>query len=134
MLRTVDNENFKPGQVWKYHTRPYEDGSTLTIVRTEHDDRLGSIIHIHVDEVRVKAPMHKTGLITEIGHLPCAEEVISQSVTEVVRENAPLRDFMEGYQQWRDAFDAGKAGIWTVPVAEMVSALESIVNSQQADE
>ncbi|BDI33666.1 hypothetical protein CCAX7_57170 [Capsulimonas corticalis] len=133
MLRTVDNGKFQRGQVWKYHARPYEDGSTLTVVKTEVHDRLGAIVHIHLQGLRIRTPRHSIGMTSVIGHLPCSEESITQSVTQLVQENAPLPDFEEGYQQWRDAFDAGGAGIWTVPIAEMVSALESIISAQDQE-
>ena len=129
MLRTIVNPRFKVGQVWAYQTRPYEIGSTLTIVRTEADNRLGNIIHIQ--DVRMKNPHHKLGLSSVVSHLPCSEEAISGSVIGVVREGAALPDFEEGYQEWRAAFDAGQAGVWGVPVAKMIDAMESVLNQPQ---
>ena len=33
-------------------------------------------------------------------------------------------DFAEGYDEWKTAFDKGKAGIWKVTVSEIVVVLE----------
>ena len=104
MLRTIDNPKYNVGQVWAYHTRPYEAGSTLTIVKTELDDKMGSIVHIHIQGLRMKNPHHKLGLTAIVSHMPCSEEAIDQSVTEVLQANALLPDYEEGYQQWREAF------------------------------
>ena len=131
MLHTVINNRYKVGQVWSYHTRQYEAGSTLTIVRTESDDKLGAIVHIHIEGVRMKNPHDKLGLSSTISHLPCSEEAINQSVVGVVQETALLPKFEEGYREWRSAFDAGKAGIWGIPVAAMIEAMESVLNQPQ---
>lgn len=131
MLRAVTNANFKVGQVWAYNTRPYEAGSTLTIVKTEMDDKLGSIVHIHVQGVRMKNPHDKLGLSSVISHLPCSEESVSQSVVQVLQESSSLPNYEEGYQEWRTAFDAGQAGIWGIPVAKMIDAMESVLNQPQ---
>lgn len=128
MLRTVDNLKYKVGQVWAYQTRPYETGSTLTIVKTEMDDKMGSIIHIRIQGLRMKNPHAKLGLTSFATHLPCSEEAIDQSVTEVLEANSLLPDYEEGYQQWREAFDAGSAGVWGIPVAEMIDAMEIVLN------
>ncbi len=131
MLRTVDNPKYKGGQVWAYHTRLHETDSTLTVVKTEMDDTLGSIIHIHIQGLRIGNPHDKLGLTSVATHLPCSEEAIDQSVIEVLKASTLLPEYEEGYQQWREAFDAGNAGIWGIPVAKMVDAMETVLNQPQ---
>ena len=131
MLHTVKNDKYKPGQVWNYHTRQYEAGSTLTIVKTESGDKLGNIIHIHIEGVRMKNPHDKLGLSSVISHLPCSEEAINESVVSIVRETALLPNFEEGYREWREAFDARQAGVWGIPVAAIIEAMESVLNQPQ---
>jgi len=36
-----------------------------------------------------------------------------------------LPDYEEGYGMWRKAFEAGKAGIYTITVAEAVDVMEA---------
>ena len=131
MLRTVDNPKYKVGQVWTYRTRPYEAGSVLTIVKTEVDDKLGSIIHIHLQGLRIKNPQAELGFTSFATHLPCSEEAIDQSVTELRQASGLFPGYEEGHQEWRKAFDAGNAGIWSIPVAEMVAAMETVLNQPQ---
>jgi hypothetical protein len=40
-----------------------------------------------------------------------------------------LPDFLEGYMQWRDAFDRGKAGVFQISVAEAIDRLENSLNT-----
>jgi hypothetical protein len=43
-------------------------------------------------------------------------------------DETPLPPFLEGYRQWRTAFDNRRAGVFTLPVAEVVEAIESSMN------
>ncbi len=127
MLHISDNSKFSVGQVWAYHTRLQDSTSTLVVVKTEADDVLGEIVHISLRDVRMRNAYQAT-VSLGMAHLPISEEALSRSVTRVLEENAALPEYEDGYHQWREAFDAGQAGIWTVPVAEIVDATESVVN------
>ena len=63
--------------------------------------------------------------------MPFAESAIERSVTSLERESGPVPDFAEGYQQWRQAFDAGKGGVFTITVAEAFDAVTSIARNQK---
>lgn len=52
--------------------------------------------------------------------MPFAEAAIDQSVTTRAAVGVSLATEDEGYEEWRRAFDAGEAGIFTVSVAEGV--------------
>jgi len=39
-----------------------------------------------------------------------------------------LPNFQDGYQEWRDAFEAGRAGIYTITLAETVKVMEVTLN------
>ncbi len=47
-------ERFGAGDVWRYHTRPSEPNSTLTILKIEDVKGVGTVVHIRVDGVRLK--------------------------------------------------------------------------------
>ena len=117
-LRTVtDHATYRAGQVWRYATRPGEETSTFTILRVESHPRLGTIIHIRVTGLRLK---NSGG---EIGHMPFAEAAIAESHPLRWTEG-PAPELPEGYGSWREAFDTGQAGIFTVPIAEGVSVVD----------
>ena len=119
------NSRFKPGQVWRYHTRDVEPNSTLTVCRVETvGDQ--TVVHISLADVRVRVAGAPDGISPVIGHMPVAEAALESSVTQLVAEDAALPGFEEGYAQWKEA----KGGFWTLPVAECVAAMESAINQQ----
>src|SRR4051794_1654276 len=115
---------FEPGQVWSYHARPGEEASRLTVVKVEPHDKLGTIVHIRVDGVAQKTP---GGVSRVIRHMPFAEEAIAGSVVELLASGAPVpASYEEGYRIWKEAFDEGKAGVFTVTVAESITFCEGV--------
>ena len=126
MLKDTTESKYKVGQVWSYKTRPQEEKSTFVVVKVENHPKLGNIVHIALRGLKLKKP--DGDFIESAGHLPFAEEAINKSAVEVVKEKADLPDYEEGYRMWREAFDAGKAGIYTISVAEAVGVMEETLN------
>ncbi len=124
------DERFKTGQVWKYNNRAGEDSSTLTILKTEKYEKGDTIIHIRVDAVRMFNPNMATGYSDFIGHLPFSQKAISKSVTQLVGQNNNLPDFSEGYHQWKDAWDSGKGGYWTIDLKEAIEGVDSAMKKR----
>jgi hypothetical protein len=80
---TVSNDSkFRPGQVWQYNARAHEKGSTLTILKVESLPKLGVIIHIRVDKVRLRNCTGGPGP-DNFQHMPFAREAIERSVTKL---------------------------------------------------
>lgn len=124
---------FEAGQVWSYHTRPGEEDSRLTVVKVESHDKLGNIIHIRVEGVAQKNPHAPDGVSRVIHHMPFAEEAVSKSVVELLAGDAPIpMSFEEGYNIWKQSFDKGKAGVFTLTVAESISFCETALNKPRA--
>lgn len=121
------SEKFEPGQVWKYAGRPGEEESTLTILKIEQYEKGGTIIHIRVDGIILFNPNTGRDNLTHIGHMPFAEEAISKSVTEIVGLNDNLPDFSQGYNQWKEAWDNGKAGCWTIGIKDAIQGMDSVI-------
>lgn len=120
-------EDFQIAQVWHYDTRPIDTGSTLTIVKIDVIDEI-RIIHISLEGVKVKNQQAPSGYGSTIGHLPIEEETLKNSVTKLVKANAKLPDFEEGYKMWKEAFDNGNGGYFTIPVSECVEYIEQAIN------
>ncbi len=117
---------FVSGQVWRYNTRPGEEASRLTILKVEPDARLGNIVHVAVHGVRIQAAASPGGGCPPVGPLPDDEAALSRSVTTLEQGRAADLD-LEGYHTWRRAFDEGKAGVWTLSLAEAIGAMESML-------
>lgn len=115
--------HYAAGQVWKYHHRPGEEGSRLTVLRVDDAPGYGNIIHIAVSGLSIRAPQAPHGHINEMGHLPLTQHAIDQSVTELVK-TLPEPPASDGYLVWREAFDKGEAGVFTVPLVRLVALTE----------
>ena len=127
MLTDTTDSKFKVGQVWKYKTRPNEENSVLTIAKIENEPKNGNIVHITVTNLKIKNQHSPSGYTDLIGHMPLAESAVAESVTELSDETPDLSAYEEGYQDWREAFDNGRGGIWTVSVSECVAAMEQAI-------
>jgi hypothetical protein len=123
-VELVTAGKFKVGQIWKYDNRPLEGGSTLTILKIEKFSKGDTIVHIRVDGIRMANSRAPGGYSTYLEHLPYSIKALSKEVRSVVGHTDHLPDFEEGYQQWRSAWDNGKAGYFTVSVKELISGTE----------
>ena len=126
MLRDTTESKYKVGQVWSYKTRPTEKKSSLIVLKVEHHPKLGNIIHIALRDLKLSKP--NGDFIETAGHLPFAEEAINKSVVKLLKEKADIPDYEEGYGMCKEAFDAGKAGVYTITVAEAVDVMEATLN------
>jgi hypothetical protein len=116
-VETTDSK-FHPGQVWEYKTRRHEKGSTLTILKVESLPKLGTIIHVRVEKIRLRnctgGPEPDT-----FEHMPFSREAIERSVTKFVKETS-TPSFQSGYDEWRNAC----GGVYTITVAEAIKVAE----------
>ena len=55
-------------------------------------------------------------------------DALRKSATKLESTAAALPDFEDGYQEWRSAFDQGRAGVWTASVPEAITGMESALN------
>jgi len=116
----IKDSKFVPGQVWEYKTRQNEKSSTLTILKVESLPKLGTIIHIRVDKIRLR---NCTGgpEPNKFEHMPFSREAIERSIRKMVREGK-VPNFQDGYDEWLK--DCG--GVYTITVAEAVQAGEEV--------
>lgn len=122
---------FSEGQVWRYHTRPNEPESAILINKIEYHSGLGAIFHISIAGVQVKNP-HGEEPLTQLGHFPVVAASLEQSLTELVDTNVDNLSYREGYESWREAFVQGKAGVFNIPVEQIISFVEEAINRSEA--
>lgn len=124
---------FKPGQVWSYKTRPQDKGSTFTVILVEQA-RGHELVHVRVDGLHLKNPMHAGGFSDSAGHLPMEEEALRACRDQLLREGAVVpQESLGGYKQWKQAFDEGHAGAFNIPLADVIDTLERTLNHQEAN-
>lgn len=119
------DSKYKVGQKWSYSARPGEEKSYLIIMKIDNDPKLGRIIHIALRGLKMKNPRSPDGISEDVNHLPFLEKALEKSGLKLLKEKVDLPDFEEGYGLWREAFDAGRAGAYSITVAEAVAVMET---------
>jgi len=116
----IKDSKFRPGQVWLYKNRASEQKSFLTILRVESLPKVGTIVHIRVDKIRLR---NCTGgpEPDNFQHMPFTRDAIERSVTRLQKEGSDIPDYQAGYDEWRGAC----GGVYTITVAEAVAAGEA---------
>ena len=114
--------------MWSYKARPHEEESYFIILKIENDAKLGTIMHIAMRGLKMKNPHNPDGISDTVNHVPFTEDALKRSALKLLKEKVELPNYAEGYQMWRDAFDAGQAGVYTLTIAEAVEATEAILN------
>ncbi len=133
MANQPPQDRYTEGQVWTFHPRPGEDGATLLINRVESHPKLGEIFHISVFGVRLDNPVVPGAVITDLPHFPVSRETLDKSCLELQGTRAPNPEYLPGYDQWREAFDAGKAGVFDIPVSEIVDVVQQAIARHRAN-
>ena len=118
----------KSGQIWKYNTRKGEEKSRVIILKVEDYEKRGQVVHIAVNGIKIKNENIEGGILREIGHLPFDKEALKNSLTELESTTTKLPEFMDGYLQWKEAFDKEKGGIFTIQLSEAVDFVDKAMN------
>ena len=121
--------NYGERQKWAYKTRPGEESSTVIINKVEAHPKLGNIYQISVTGIRIKNPAGQRGVQVELPHFPVSLTTLEQSLTNFIGQTKPTPGYLDGYNEWKAAFDQGNAGIFTITVAEIVDIVESTLGA-----
>jgi hypothetical protein len=116
--------SLEEGQIWRYDTRPGEEGSRLFIARIDRGLGGQTIYHIYLDGLQLKNPLFAGGVQDRLLHAPVTREALEASVTELLQSDAEMPDISEGYAEWLLAFEKGQAGVFPMPVKEIVQYIE----------
>ena len=128
--------DFRVGQVWTYETRDGEENSRVTILRLEQNPKIGGIVHVSLNGLKIPNATAPDGFTEEASHLPFSEKAIIDSVVELQSSVEVSSEHTEGYEIWRSAFEQGKAGVFTTSLVEGIEFLEDIfrrASPQQVD-
>ncbi len=121
-IQPASIQKYQPGQVWAFKDSESEPDARVTVLRVDHIDTQGTVVHISVSGINLP----NGG--TVIGHMPFTEAALNQSVTTLLRSDAPLPDFKAGYEQWR----WGGGGIFTISIAEAIDGIRQMLASQNS--
>jgi len=120
--------DFQVGQVWSYETRQGEEASKVYIAKIDRDIGTRTIYHIYVDGLHLKNPMMEGGEQDSLTHVPVSRQALEASVTGEPDFRTTIPNIAEGYVIWREAFLQGQAGVFTMPVNQVVQHIEDAFN------
>ena len=121
-------DRYAVGQVWEYKTRPEDAGSLLRIAKIEKDPEFGIVYHISVVGLRITNPKAPGGRTTEVVHYPVSKGALDSSVTHLSTSKVTFPDVERGYPFWRSARDQGQAGVYEMPIADIVTLSQQLSN------
>jgi hypothetical protein len=122
---------YSPGGEYSFAGRSVDPGARFIVLHVDSHPKDGNIVHVAIHGIKIKNPQAPTGFAENVQHLPIAEAALEKSGPKLIRAGAPVPEFKEAYQLWRKPFDQGKAGIWTMPLAECLEAMEQSLNNRK---
>jgi hypothetical protein len=128
VMGAASANDYAAGQVWTYHVNPGDEGSTLQINKVEQDPKLGPIFHISVFGLHISNPRVAGGVLTALPHLPVSKATLDKSVVSLSHAAARPVAYEEGYAHWKEEFDAGRADVYTLSVAEIVVLAQKMMS------
>lgn len=126
---------YLPGEVWHYASRDSEPHARCFIVKIDRQENGEEIFHIALDNLAIQGPDLEDGapgVLTVIGHLPVSRQCLEASLTQRATFAGEVPDVDDGYRRWHEAFKAGEAGVFDIPLATIVEVMERAV--QDGDE
>ncbi len=131
---TMSHDRYAEGQVWSYRTRPHETNSRIHVVRIDRRLDGPPIYHLYVDGLSIINPHAASGVQAHLPHCPVGAETLDASVLALVSAGeAQSPSISEGYSVWREAFDRGEGGYFTIPMDRILRHLESAVARPATD-
>ena len=124
----VSSPQFRIGQVWRYQTRPGEGASRVIIGRIERIEGIGRVVHVKLTDLKLMSSAAPGSVATILFHVPMREDWLAASLLELTPERGDLEGFAEGYGTWLAAYRRGEAGVFTIPLSEVVRSMEQALD------
>ena len=124
----ASSPQFRVGQVWRYQTRLGEETSRAIIGRIERIEGIGKVVHVKLTGLHLTSSAAPGAVGTIMFHAPVVEDWLAASVVELTPERGDLEGFAEGYGKWLAAYRKGEAGVFTIPLSEVVAGMEQALN------
>ncbi|SFL00336.1 hypothetical protein [Lysobacter sp. cf310] len=101
------------GFFWVQRIDPLPDGSAAMSLRKFDVNADDEVLAEHVDDV---AELKGLPLL---GHFPIVDSRVFEAAPRVIGSMPVADEDLEGYRIWREAFDAGEAGVFTLALEEI---------------
>jgi hypothetical protein len=119
--------NFLEGQVWTFRGAPLPQSRVVVGKIDQYAGHHDLVFSVSI----IKVPIPNTGAggirIADISHAPVSKSVLDASLLEQVGAGEPSGSFGEGYDQWRLAYLAGDAGVFSVEISKVIEIICDVV-------
>ena len=116
--KPATDPEFRVGQVWSYHTRPGDEGSTVSIYKIETQGKIGEVIHVRVDGLHIHNG--RGDEVPAVPHMPFERKAFAESVVRLLRTDKDAPDAKEGYDNWRNAC----GGVYSIVIADVIRIVQ----------
>ena len=125
MSQVIPSNQYAVGQLWAGQGRHDGEQPTLLINRIDqHPLGGGNIYHVTLNGLKIRNPRVPEGVMTQLAHAPVTDQTLERSQLRLLGQQAADPVYLQGYGQWREAFDAGNAGSFGVSVATILEIVE----------
>ncbi|SEM36225.1 hypothetical protein SAMN02800694_0789 [Luteibacter sp. UNCMF331Sha3.1] len=123
----MTNPDYAVGQAWTYRTRPGEEASRVAIRRIDREPEDGEVFHVSILGVKLRNHRLPGGTQPAMNHAAVSRATLDASL--LAHEGAADTDeaWRDGYAVWRQAYDNGDAGIFDLPIPEILGYIEMVV-------
>ena len=135
MSQVIPSNQYAVGQLWAGQGRHDGEQPTLLINRIDqHPLGGGNIYHVTLNGLKIRNPRVPEGVMTQLAHAPVTDQTLERSQLRLLGQQAADPVYLQGYGQWREAFDAGNAGSFGVSVATILEIVERQLNGTPLDQ
>jgi hypothetical protein len=97
------------------------------VLAADHFDKIGMVYSLEKFNVHSKEPVSAKDVdaVEELktlprkGHFPIVEARVGEVSPEFIGHMPVNVNDLDGYRIWREAFDSGKGGVFTLPLEEI---------------
>ncbi len=122
-VQATADPTYRVGDIWEYETRGGGERSKFVVVKVERSPKVGLIAHIGVDNLTWKSCAGED-VPQYVPHMPFSRKAIDASAVRRIATNRELPEYKEGYEEWRQVFVKGHAGIYTIRIKDAVAVAE----------
>lgn len=133
MAQQSNSEIFEVGQEWFYKNRKGEDHSTIHIFEIVDAPDGKRMMSISFSDVKIFLHRKDKEAMNYMPHIPIFEEMLRAEVIQLAPEDyqatnrATSEEEFEGHNVWKEAFDNGEAGAYTIPLSEILDGIQTAV-------
>ncbi|NID04269.1 hypothetical protein HBF26_05190 [Luteibacter jiangsuensis] len=123
----MSKPDYAVGQSWTYRTRPGEEASRVAIRRIDIEPEDGEVFHVSILGVKLRNHRLPGGIQPAMHHAAVSRASLDASLLEPDGHADAEEHWRDGYDVWRQAYDNGDAGIFDLPLADVLGYIEMVV-------